>query len=197
MYNLTRMRYEREHRARTHERIVKNAARQFRAEGLNGPGVIKLMKASGLTHGGFYKHFKSKDDLMVEAVDESVREIREQLVDWARLARPGEAWKELVKKYLSIEHCEHPEVGCPMAALAPDIGRTPPHVKKKIRVSMENYRKQLLEFMPGATADEREKNFTLIFTALVGAMAVARTMPTGEERQRVLTLARNHLLESF
>jgi len=155
------------------------------------------MKASGLTHGGFYKHFKSKDDLMVEAVDESVREIREQLVDWARLARPGEAWKELVKKYLSIEHCEHPEVGCPMAALAPEIGRTPPHVKKKIRVSMENYRKQLLEFMPGATADEREKNFTLIFTALVGAMAVARTMSTREERQRVLTLARNHLLESF
>ncbi len=191
------MRYEREHRARTHERIVKNAARQFRAEGLNGPGVIKLMKASGLTHGGFYKHFKSKDDLMVEAVEESVREIREQLVDWARLARPGEAWKELVKKYLSIEHCEHPEVGCPMAALAPDIGRTPPHVKKKIRVSMENYRKQLLEFMPGANAVEREKNFTLIFTALVGAMAVARTMSAGEERQRVLTLARNHLLESF
>ena len=191
------MRYEREHRARTHERIVKNAARQFRAEGLNGPGVIKLMKASGLTHGGFYKHFKSKDDLMVEAVDESVREIREQLVDWARQAKPGEAWKELVKKYLSIDHCEHPEVGCPMAALAPDIARTRPYVRKRVRASMENYRNQLLEFMPGANVAEREKNFTLIFTAMVGAITIARTMATGEERQRVLTLARNHLLESF
>lgn len=191
------MRYEREHRARTHERIVKNAARQFRAEGLNGPGVIKLMKASGLTHGGFYKHFRSKDDLMVEAVDESVREIHEQLVDWARQAKPGEAWKELVKRYLSIEHCEHPEVGCPIAALAPDIARTPPHVRKKIRLSMEAYRRQLLGFMPGANAAEREKNFTLIFTAMVGALAVARTMSTPEEKQRVLTLSRNHLLASF
>jgi TetR/AcrR family transcriptional regulator, transcriptional repressor for nem operon len=191
------MRYGREHRAQTHERIVKNASRQFRAEGLNGPGVIKLMKASGLTHGGFYKHFKSKDDLTVEAVEESVREIREQLVDWAKDAKPGEAWKELVKKYLSIEHCEHPEVGCPMAALAPDIARTRPHIRKRIRESMENYRKQLVQFMPGSTAGEREWNFTLIFTAMVGAIAVARTMSTGEEKQRVLTLARNHLLESF
>lgn len=191
------MRYERGHRAHTHERIVRNASRQFRAEGLNGPGVIKLMKASGLTHGGFYKHFKSKDELMVEAIEESVREIREQLREWARQAKPGEAWKELVKKYLSIEHCEHPEVGCPMAALAPDIARTLPRIRKRIHASMENYRKQLLEFMPGASVPEREKNFTLIFTAMVGALTVARTMSTAEEKQRVLTLARNHLLASF
>lgn len=84
-----------------------------------------------------------------------------------------------------------------MAALAPDIARTPPQVRKRIRASMEKYRKQLLEFMPGANAAEREKNFTLIFTAMVGAITVARTLSTVEERQRVLTLARNHLLESF
>lgn len=191
------MRYQADHKEQTHRRILVSASRQFRAEGMNGPGVAKVMKASGLTVGGFYKHFKSRDDLIVEAVEESVREIREQLIDWAKQAKPGEAWKELVKRYLSTDHCDHPEVGCPMAALAPDIARTRPHVRKRIRATMENYRKQLLEFMPGANAAEREKNFTLIFTALVGAIAVARTMSTGEERQRVLTLARNHLLESF
>ena len=191
------MRYEADHKEQTHRRILESASRQFRAEGMNGPGVAKVMKASGLTVGGFYKHFKSRDDLIVEAVEESVREIREQLIDWAKQSKPGEAWKELVKRYLSTDHCDHPEVGCPMAALAPDIARTRPPVRKRIRASMEKYRKQLLEFMPGANAAEREKNFTLIFTALVGAIAVARTMSTGEERQRVLTLARNHLLESF
>lgn len=191
------MRYEREHKAKTHERIVKNASRQFRAEGLNGPGVIKVMKASGLTHGGFYKHFKSKDDLIVEAVDESVREIREQLVDWARHAKPGEAWKELVKRYLSIGHCEHAEIGCPVAALAPDIARTDASVKRRMRASMEAYRKQMLEFMPGANAAEKEKNFTLMFTAMVGALSVARTMSSTEEKERVLALARNHLLATF
>jgi TetR/AcrR family transcriptional regulator, transcriptional repressor for nem operon len=192
-----RMRYDREHKARTHERIVKSASRQFRAEGLTGPGVINVMKASGLTHGGFYKHFKSKDDLLVEAVDQSVHEIGTQLIEWARQSKPGDAWKELVKKYLSIEHCEHAESGCPMAALAPDIARTPPSVRRKIRASMERYRKQVAEFMPGENAAAREKNFILIFTAMVGAMSVARTMSDVEDKQRVLALVRNHLLASF
>jgi len=191
------MRYDREHKARTHERIVKSASRQFRAEGLNGPGVIKVMKATGLTHGGFYKHFKSKDDLVAEAIDQSVREIGAQLAEWAKQGRPGEAWKELVKKYLSIEHCEHVESGCPMAALAPDFARTPPSVRRKIRASMETYRKQVAEFMPGENAAAKERNFTLIFTAMVGALSVARTMSDAEDKQRVLGLVRNHLLASF
>jgi TetR/AcrR family transcriptional repressor of nem operon len=191
------MRYDREHKARTHERIVKSASRQFRAEGLNGPGVIKVMKASGLTHGGFYKHFNSKDDLMVEAIDQSVREIGAQLAKWAEQGKPGEAWKELVKKYLSIEHCEHAENGCPMAALAPDIARAAPSMRRKIRASMDSYRKQVAEFMPGENAAAKEKNFTLIFTAMVGAMSVARTMSDVEDKQRVLALVRDHLLASF
>ena len=71
------MRYEADHKERTHRRIVERASRQFRAEGMNGPGVAKLMKASGLTVGGFYKHFDSRDDLFAEAMDESVREMGE------------------------------------------------------------------------------------------------------------------------
>ena len=191
------MRYDTAHKTRTHQRIVKSASRQFRAQGLSGPGVIEVMKASGLTHGGFYKHFRSRDDLLVEAVDESVREIGTKLIQWARQARPGEAWKEIVKKYLSIEHCEQPDKGCPIAALAPDIARTAQAVRKKILLRMEIYRKQLVEFMPGETASQREKNFTLIFTAMLGALLVARTMSDLDRKQRVLGLVRNHLLSSF
>ena len=102
------MRYDRGHKAKTHDGIVKSASRQFRAQGIGGPGVIKVMKASGLTHGGFYKHFRSRDDLLVQAVDESVREIGARLIAWVRQAPAGGAWREIVKKYLSIEHCEHP-----------------------------------------------------------------------------------------
>jgi TetR/AcrR family transcriptional regulator, transcriptional repressor for nem operon len=105
------MRYEPDHKERTHRRIVESASRQFRAEGMNGPGVAKLMKASGLTHGGFYKHFSSKDELFAEAIDESVREIGAMLTDWAKQGSREEVWKEIVKKYLSIEHCEHPGTG--------------------------------------------------------------------------------------
>ena len=74
------MRYEPEHKARTHRRIVRNAARRFRAEGLSGPGVAAVMKSSGLTVGGFYKHFRSKDDLLAEALEQGFLEHGEKLL---------------------------------------------------------------------------------------------------------------------
>ena len=176
---------------------MRSAARQFRTEGMNGPGVAKLMKASGLTHGGFYKHFSSKDALFAEAIDESVREVAAMLTNWPKQGRRDERWKEIVKKYLSIEHCEHPEIGCPIAALAPDIARTRAPIKREIRDSMEVYRKQLKEFMPGPNPAAKQKNFALIFTSMIGALAVARTMSDKEEKEQLLGLVRNHLLTSF
>ena len=191
------MRYESDHKERTHRRIVESASRQFRAEGMNGPGVARVMKASGLTVGGFYKHFTSRDALFAEAIDESVRQVGAMLTDWAKQAPRGEFWREIVKKYLSIEHCEDPAMGCPIAALAPDIARTRPAIKRKIRDSMERYKKQLVEFMPGANSAEKQKNFAIIFTARVGTLSVARTMSDQEEKERLLGLIRNHLLASF
>jgi TetR/AcrR family transcriptional repressor of nem operon len=191
------MRYKTDHKERTHRRIVESAARQFRAEGMDGPGVAKLMQASGLTHGGFYKHFTSKDDLFAEAIEESVRELGARLSGWAKQAPRGEAWKEIVTKYLSMEHCEHPGMGCPVVALAPDIARARGPIKKKIRGSMEAYRKQVVEFMPGNDSGEKQKNFALIFTAMVGAMSVARTMSDRDEKEKLLGLVRNHLLSTF
>ena len=194
---LVSMRYEPEHKDRTHRRIVDSASRQFRAEGRNGPGVVKLMKASGLTHGGFYKHFRSKDDLFAEAIEQGVRDIAARIVEWARQAPAGEGWKEIVNRYLSIEHCEDSGVGCPVAALAPDIARARPAVKRKIQGSLEAYKKQLVEFMPGGSTVQKRKNLTIIFSSMVGAISVARTMSDPGERKRVLGLVRNHLLASF
>ena len=82
------MRYDAEHKLSTHRKIVKGASRQLRKKGLNGPTVATLMKASGLTHGGFYKHFSSRDDLVVEAIEESLRELTQTLID---AAASGEA----------------------------------------------------------------------------------------------------------
>ena len=84
------MRYDAEHKAATHRRIIKSASRQLRKKGLNGPAVATLMEASGLTHGGFYKHFSSRDDLVVEAVEESLRELTQTLIDAARNTRAHE-----------------------------------------------------------------------------------------------------------
>src|SRR5215467_9715367 len=196
-YNLNGMRYESDHKAKTHHRIVRNAARQFRARGLNGPGVETVMRASGLTVGGFYKHFDSKDDLLIQALEEGMADFGGKLFEATKNAPPGERWKEIVKWYLSVDHCERPDTGCPMATLAPEIARAAPAVKKRILSTMKARRERMLEFMPGRNAAEKARNFTVIFSAMAGAVSMARIMTDPVEKQKILNSVRDHLLEKF
>src|SRR3954467_15654479 len=125
------MRYEPEHKTRTRDRIVRNASRSLRAEGLKGSGVAGVMKASGLTVGGFYKHFRSKDELLGDAIAQGFTDSEKILSSLQSLPRENR-WKEIVRWYLSVEHCDHPEEGCPVVALASEIARSKPKMKKRI-----------------------------------------------------------------
>jgi TetR/AcrR family transcriptional repressor of nem operon len=191
------MRYYPEHKAQMRQKIVQDASRRIRAEGLNGAGVASVMRDIGLTHGGFYKHFRSKDDLLGESIGEAFREMGDRLVQVAEQAPPGEAWKAIVRWYLSPEHCDHPEIGCPLAALAPELTRSDPEVKKRIREDMVNYKDQVLRFMPGRRTADRERAFFAIYSTMLGAIEFARMMPDAAARQRVLANARDFLLHSF
>lgn len=191
------MRYGADHKARTHRRIVRNASRQLRAKGLNGPAVVTLMKASGLTHGGFYRHFGSRDDLVVEAIEDSLQQLRDRLVAAAMHAEPGKGWKAMVKSYLSLDLCDRPEQGCPVAALAPDMARARSALKQRIARAILKLRRELLPFMPGRNAEDRAANFLAIFSSMVGAIALARLMPDPAVRKRILDTVRDHLLRSF
>jgi TetR/AcrR family transcriptional regulator, transcriptional repressor for nem operon len=190
------MRYEPEHKTRTRERIVRNAARKLRAEGLCGPGVASVMKASGLTVGGFYKHFRSKDELLADAIAQGFSELSEK-VSSLQDVPPQDRWKEIVRWYLSPEHCNHPETGCPVVTLAPEIARSKLSVRKRIAGLMKELTARWAQFMPGATAKDRERNFFVIFSAMAGAVAVARLFPEPADRQRVLDSSRDYLLASF
>jgi TetR/AcrR family transcriptional repressor of nem operon len=190
------MRYEREHKTQTRDRIVRNTARKLRAEGLKGPGVASVMKASGLTVGGFYKHFRGKHELFAEAIAQAFSDsekVYSSLQDVPREDR----WKEVVRRYLSPEHCDHPETGCPIAALAPEIARAKLTVRKQISSLMKERAERWVEFMPGATAPERERNFFVIFSAMAGAVSIARLLTEPAEREKVLVSVRDHLLHSF
>jgi TetR/AcrR family transcriptional regulator, transcriptional repressor for nem operon len=191
------MRYEPEHKTRTRDRIVRNAARKLRAEGLSGPGVASVMKASGLTVGGFYKHFRSKDELLAEAIVEGFSESGEKIYSSLQKVPREDRWKELVRVYLSPEHCDHADVGCPVAALAPEMARAKLSIRKRISDLMKGRAQWWVEFMPGRTTGDRERNFLLIFTAMVGAVSVARILTDPGDRQKVLTDMRDHLLRSF
>src|SRR5260370_1802078 len=189
------MRYDPDHKARTHRRILKNAARRFRAEGLNGPGVATVMKASGLTVGGFYEHFRSKDDLLIQAVEEGFAEFREKVFDALKNVPPADRWRGIVRWYLSPEHCDHSATGCPIAALAPEIARAAPAVRKRVAQMMKARRERVKEFMPGANAAAKGKNFNIILRLLPGR---SRLLASCLNRTpSVINSMRDHLLESF
>jgi TetR/AcrR family transcriptional regulator, transcriptional repressor for nem operon len=191
------MRYEPEHKTRTRDRIVRNAARKLRAEGLSGPGVASVMKASGLTVGGFYKHFRSKDELLADAIAEGFLESGEKIYSALQNLPREDRWKGLVRLYLSPEHCDHPDSGCPIAALAPEMARAKPSVRKRISGLIKDRAERWVEFMPGRTAREREQNFSVIITAMAGAVSVARILTEPADREKVLADMRDHLLRSF
>jgi TetR/AcrR family transcriptional regulator, transcriptional repressor for nem operon len=191
------MRYRPEHKLETHQKIVKDASRRVRAEGLNGAAVSAVMQDAGLTHGGFYKHFGSKDDLLLESLREGFREIEDTLVHAAEQSPPGEEWKAVVKTYLSLELCEHPERGCPLAALSPELARADKSMKPQIVAELVNYKSRMLPFMPGQRTADKERAFFAIFSTMIGAVGIARILPERAMREKVLASARGFLLHSF
>src|ERR1700744_3330200 len=126
------MRYGPEHKAEVHRKIVKDASKRVRVEGLNGAAVAAVMRDNGLTHGGFYKHFESKDDLLVESLKDAFREAGDILVHAAEEAGAETPWKAIVKTYLSQEFCDHAERGCPLPALAPELARADQKMRMQI-----------------------------------------------------------------
>ena len=190
------MRYQAGHKAEIHQKIVKDASRRVRVEGLNGAAVATVMRDTGLTHGGFYKHFGSKDELLVESLREGFREIIDTLVRAAEQSPPGEAWKAIVKTYLRPEMCEHPEHGCPLASLAPELARVHKRMKPQIMAELVNYKSRMVPFMPGRRTVDKERAFFAIFSTMIGAVEIARMLPD-PVRERVLDSPRDFLLRNF
>ncbi len=190
------MRYRPEHKTEIHQQIVKDASRRVRVEGLNGAAVSAVMRDAGLTHGGFYKHFESKDELLLESLRDGFGEIANTLSRVAEQAPPGEAWKAIVKTYLRPEMCEHPERGCPLPLLAPELARVDPGMKAPIVAELVKYKNRMQPFMPGRRTADKERAFFVIFSTMVGTIALARILPV-PVRATVLAHARDFLLQSF
>jgi TetR/AcrR family transcriptional regulator, transcriptional repressor for nem operon len=191
------MRYQPEHKVEVHRKILKDASRRVRAEGISGAAVSSVMRDAGLTHGGFYKHFGSKDDLLAESLSQAFQEMAGFLTQAAEKSQPGTAWKAIVKAYLSPEHCDHAECGCPLAALAPELARAGHSLKAPIRGELIKYKKRMLPWMPGRRTADKERAFFAIFATMIGAVAMARILPDQAARASVLASARDFLLRSF
>jgi TetR/AcrR family transcriptional repressor of nem operon len=191
------MRYSPEHKAQNHENILSVAARSFREHGGDSSGIGTVMKKVGLTKGGFYRHFESKDDLFVEAVARAFDEMGNGMLKVANSAPEGQALRAMIEHYLSTRHANSPGVGCVVAALGPELARKPLSVRKRIEASLDAYRERLLPFVPGQTREEKLEKCKLLFSSMAGVLMMARITSDPKKREQRLMEGRNFFIKSF
>ena len=181
------MRKSREEAAHTRKRIVTAAATEFRKNGIVATGLNELMKAAGLTHGGFYKHFESKDQLVTEACAEAVEKIIEFLTNAAAGGTPA------AEAYLSTGHRDNPSAGCPLSAIGSELGRND---EKTRAVATEGFLK-LVEITAGQfgkarSADARRRALVAVST-MIGALTMSRMVTDPELSAEILKEAKKSL----
>ena len=191
------MRYSATHKQATRERIVRTAARHFRRHGEGGVVIADLMSKLKLTHGGFYKHFDSKEQLLAEAVAKAFEEIEGRFDERVSKAKPGTELRALIESYLSLEHCADPGGGCPMAALATEIGRLPRPVRAQIDEAIKRRVKRVSRFVPGVTDKQREQNTMALLSGLIGTVSVARALSDPKARKAVLEASKEFYIRTF
>jgi TetR/AcrR family transcriptional regulator, transcriptional repressor for nem operon len=191
------MRYSAEHKAQNHENILSVAARSFREHGGDSSGIGTVMKKVGLTKGGFYRHFKSKDDLFVEAVARALEETGRSMEELAKSAPEGQGLRAIIERYLSVGHADSPGSGCVRAALGPELARKPVAVRRRIEVLLRAYRERLAPFMPGKTLEKRVENCGLLFSSMAGVLMMVRVTTNAQRREQTLMEARRLFLKCF
>jgi TetR/AcrR family transcriptional regulator, transcriptional repressor for nem operon len=166
------VRQSREEKARTHQRILEIASERIREQGLDGPAVAEIMQAAGLTHGGFYKHFGSRDDLIAEATETALARSDRHLHELTDEA--DDPLAAFVDWYLSAEHRDDPGAGCAVAALGDDVGRGDERLRSPYRRQVGRYLENMERFLGGG--EDARRRAILILSALVGAIVLSRAV---------------------
>ena len=185
------MKVSKEQMAENRERILDVAAQLFREKGFDGIGVADLMKSAGLTHGGFYGHFASKDELMAEA---SARALQRLQAAWAAMAREASAQGQeplavIEAAYLSPRHRDAPGQGCLLAALGSDAARQGPAVRRAVTEGVRAQVEGLASLVPGRTKAARRQRALADYASLVGAMVLARAVDDEDRSNEILRAA--------
>ena len=183
------------HKDETHERIVDAAARAIRRHGYGGVGVADVMKEAGLTHGGFYAHFDSRDALLVEALERAGRESFKAVTRAAELrARKGvSVFRSLVETYLADDHLASLETGCPVAALGCDMPRQSEIVRQASAVRVQ----RLIAAVRSTLPDTPRATASVVAGTLVGSLQLARALGANAEGRALLSAARKSLIQQY
>jgi TetR/AcrR family transcriptional regulator, transcriptional repressor for nem operon len=191
------MRYSAEHKRETRQRILQEAARLFRERGLDDVSVADVMGAAGLTHGGFYAHFGSKEELIGETLRAVEGTSVARLRPVAEQAPPGQALPAMVASYLSPEHRARPARGCVVAALGQEAGRHSAAVRRGMAERARSLARTFLPYLPVRPDRSREEQALALAASLVGAMLFARLEEDPAAAERVLAASRRFVLEAL
>lgn len=172
-----------EHKQETRDRIIDAAAAALRAKGIDGVSIAEIMAEAGLTHGGFYAHFKSKEELVGAAVKRAATQTLETLSNDPRI-------KAVIDTYLSAGHAAHPELGCPLAALGPELTRAGDKVRQGLAAGVERRIEFVRQLLPDGKATE--ENATAMVACMLGGIVLAR-MVAPERSEATLEATRSLL----
>ncbi|URL58524.1 TetR/AcrR family transcriptional regulator [Luteibacter flocculans] len=188
------MRYEKGHKEQTRQKIVEAASQRFRADGIDAVGVVSLMGEVGLTQGGFYNHFDSKEDLVRESVSMATSAAKERLATKVAASR-SEGHRALINAYLSPEHRDHPGAGCVAAALAAEMARRPAGTRQVFTDGYESMVELIASTLPAGVRGKRRRSLAMtLFASLVGSLSLSRAVVDPTLSDEILTLGKQAAL---
>ena len=188
------MRYSREHKLETHARIVKRASVRLREKGAHGIGVADLMKDAGLTHGGFYAHFDSREALVIEAFAYAMDRSTER---WRKLGEqtpPDKRLATIVDSYLTTVHRDDPGHGCAVPTLGAEIARESPKTRKAFAAKLEQMVDMLAEQIPALPRKTARRQAIATLATMMGTLILARIGGNGEFSDEILAAGREAVL---
>ncbi|QYE33924.1 TetR/AcrR family transcriptional regulator [Polymorphobacter sp. PAMC 29334] len=184
------MRYDSEHKAQTRERVLKEAAAVIRSEGVDRLGVAQVMARAGLTHGGFYAHFASKDDLVTQAIEYMFEDRYAAFFANLADADPRVSLTRFVDRYLSMRHRNAPKGGCPLPVLAGQVPQLPEAARARFRLALSRLNGGVASLLERMGVSDVELIAAAVISEMVGAVAIARVEPDDVKAEQLLGAVR-------
>jgi len=184
------MRYDSEHKQKTRAKVLKVAAKAIRAEGPHQIGVADVMAQAGLTHGGFYAHFASKDELVAAAIGQMFEEARERFLHETHDRSPADALRAYIDFYLSPGHRDARRSGCPVAALASDLPRLSKAALDRFADGSRHMRESLASKLELLGHSDAGREASSVQAELLGALSLARVEPDAKRSDAILADSR-------
>jgi TetR/AcrR family transcriptional repressor of nem operon len=188
------MRVSREQAAENRQRVLDAASRLFREGGIATTGVDAVMSAAGLTHGGFYSQFQSKEKMAAEACRQSIEKSVEK---WTRLAGKKSPLTAIIENYLSLRHRDNPGEGCLIGALVAEASRSSPEVREVMTAGIKSLLGVLETYVPGRNDAAKRINALAILTTMVGALSLARAVDDPRLSKEILSAASRSLAMQY